>query len=199
MTPREHTVWRFSELGKGPTALKQHREPVLSPGPGQYLVRIHAVSLNYRDIAIPNGTYGLPGINAGIVPCADLAGEIVSAGERTSQLQPGDKVTSLFHLKYLYGDAAPDRTNVLGGPLDGTLQEYRVFDEVVLLGAPAYLSYEELSTFPIAGQTAWNALFGGKRLAPGETVLLQGTGGVSMFGLLIARRGRPHNHHLFVR
>ena len=81
MTSQEHTVWRATELGKGPTSLKQSREPVPSPGAGQYLVRIHSISLNYRDIAILNGTYGLPGINAGIVPCADLAGEIVSAGE----------------------------------------------------------------------------------------------------------------------
>lgn len=81
MAPQEHTVWRISELGKGPTALKQHREPIPSPGTGQYLVRIHSISLNYRDVAILDGNYGLPGIEPGIVPCADLAGEIVSAGE----------------------------------------------------------------------------------------------------------------------
>ncbi|KZV71685.1 NAD-P-binding protein [Peniophora sp. CONT] len=186
MTPQEHTVWRISELGKGPTALEQHREPTPSPGTGQYLVRIHSISLNYRDVAILDGNYGLPGIEPGIVPCADLAGEIVSAGEGTSQFQPGDRVTSLFHQKYLYGSANSDHSHALGGPLDGTLQEYRVFDEQALLRAPDYLSYDELSTFPIAGQTAWNALYGGKPLIPGETVLLQGTGGVSMFGLLIA-------------
>lgn len=78
---QEQSVWRLSELGKGPTALKQHREPVASPGPGSYLVRIHSVSLNYRDVAIANGIYGLPGIKAGTVLCADMAGEIVSVGE----------------------------------------------------------------------------------------------------------------------
>lgn len=78
---QEQSVWRLEELGRGPTALKQHREAVASPGPGQYLVRIHSVSLNYRDVAIANGTYGLPGIEAGIVLCADMAGEVVSAGE----------------------------------------------------------------------------------------------------------------------
>ncbi|KZV63429.1 NAD-P-binding protein [Peniophora sp. CONT] len=182
---QEQSVWRLSELGKGPTALKQHREPVPSPGSGQYLVRIHSVSLNYRDVAIANGTYGLPGIEAGIVLCADMAGEIVSAGERTSKFHSGDKVTSLFDQQHIYGPSSTGQ--ILGGPLDGTLQEYRVFDEITLLRAPEYLSYDELSTFPIAAVTAWNALYGGKTLIPGQTVLLQGTGGVSMFGLLIAK------------
>lgn len=78
---QEQSVWRFSELGAGPTALKQHREPVPSPGPGQYLVRIHSVSLNYCDVAIANGTYGLPYIKSGVVPCSDMGGEIISAEE----------------------------------------------------------------------------------------------------------------------
>ena len=77
---QEQSVWRLSELGKGPTALKQHREPVPSPGPGQYLVRIHSVSLNFRDVVIVNGGYG-PEIVEGLVPGSDMAGEIVSAGE----------------------------------------------------------------------------------------------------------------------
>ena len=79
MIPNEHTVWRVSEPGKGLTALKLHREPVPCPGPGQYLVRIRAVSLNYRDVLILNT--GLPGMKSDVVPCADMAGEIVSAGE----------------------------------------------------------------------------------------------------------------------
>ncbi|VDB90013.1 unnamed protein product [Peniophora sp. CBMAI 1063] len=183
---QEQSVWRFSELGAGPTALKQHREPVPSPGPGQYLVRIHSVSLNYRDVAIANGTYGLPGIKAGVVPCSDMGGEIVSAGQHASKFRPGDKVTAIFNQEHFYGPSVMGG-QFLGGPLDGTLQEYRVLDEITLLRAPDYLSYDEISTFPIAAVTAWSAFYGEKKLLPGQTVLLQGTGGVSMFGLLIAK------------
>ncbi|KZV63844.1 NAD-P-binding protein [Peniophora sp. CONT] len=194
MTPQEHTVWRISELGKGPTALKQHRDPVPSPGPGQYLVRIHAVSLNYGDAFILDAANGVPGLKACTVPCADMAGEIIAAGERASQFQAGDKVTSLVQQGYLYvplyvtGQTMNwiEIAETLGASIDGTLQQYRVFDEVALLRAPNYLSYDELSTFPVAATTAWNALYGGNPLIPGQTVLLQGTGGVSMFGLLIA-------------
>ena len=78
---QEHSVWRLSEVGGGPTALKLHREPVPTPGPGQYLVRIHAVSLNYRDIAYANGTYPGSNLKSGLVLCADMAGEIISAGQ----------------------------------------------------------------------------------------------------------------------
>lgn len=78
---QEHSVWRLHEIGKGPTALKLHRETVPTPGSGQYLVRIHSVSLNYRDIAYANGTYPGASLKGGLVLCADMAGEIVSAGE----------------------------------------------------------------------------------------------------------------------
>ncbi|VDB97449.1 unnamed protein product [Peniophora sp. CBMAI 1063] len=184
---QEHSVWRLGKIGGGPTALKLHREPVPTPGPGQYLVRIHAVSLNYRDISYANGTYPGSNLKAGLVLCADMAGEIIRAGENATKFQPGDRVTSLFDQSFLYGTADPTRSQVLGGPLDGCLQEHRVFNEITLLRAPDYLTYDELSTFPIAAVTAWNALYGLKPLIPGQTVLLQGTGGTSIFGLLIAK------------
>ncbi|KZV70828.1 NAD-P-binding protein [Peniophora sp. CONT] len=188
---QEHSVWRLKELGKGPTALKLHREPVPVPGPGQYLVRIHSVSLNYRDIAYANGTYAGANLETDLVLCADMAGEIVYGGENTSKFQPGDRVTSLLDQAYLYGTASSGRERqlpvILGGPLDGCLQQYRVFSEITLLRSPDYLTYDELSTFPIAAVTAWNALYGLKSLVPGQTVLLQGTGGTSIFGLLIAK------------
>ncbi|KZV72655.1 NAD-P-binding protein [Peniophora sp. CONT] len=184
----EHTVWRLGEIGAGLTALKQHREPIPTPGPGQYLVRIHSVSLNYRDIVYANGTYAAPGLKGGIVPGSDMAGEIVSVGEHATKFKTGDRVTSIQEQANIYGLTDAEHPQIIGGPLDGVLQEYRVFDEIALLRAPDYLTYDELSTFPIAAVTAWNAIYGGKyQLLPGETVLLQGTGGVSMFGLLIAK------------
>ena len=78
---QEHSVWRFGEIGAGLPALKQYREPLPTPGPGQYLVRIHSVSINYRDIVYANGTYAAPGLKAGVVPCSDMAGEIISVGQ----------------------------------------------------------------------------------------------------------------------
>ncbi|VDB88407.1 unnamed protein product [Peniophora sp. CBMAI 1063] len=185
--PPQQTVWRLGEIGAGYNAMKQHREPIPTPGPGQYLVRIHSVSLNYRDVVYANGTYPPPALKAGIVPVSDMAGEIVGVGKDASKFKIGDRVTSIQMQTGLYGLTNPLHPDVLGGPADGVLQEYRVFEEITLLRAPGYLTYDELSTFPIAAVTAWNALYGGKtKLIPGETVLLQGTGGVSMFGLLIA-------------
>ncbi|VDC07182.1 unnamed protein product [Peniophora sp. CBMAI 1063] len=185
--PLQQKVWRLGEIGAGYNAMKQHREPIPTPGPGQYLVRIHSVSLNYRDIVYANGTYPAPGLKGGIVPVSDMAGEIVAVGENALKFKAGDRVTSIQEQANIYGLTDALHPQILGGPLDGVLQEYRVFDEIALLRAPDYLTYDELSTFPIAAVTAWNALYGGKtKLIPGETVLLQGTGGVSMFGLLIA-------------
>ncbi|KAI0032645.1 NAD-P-binding protein [Vararia minispora EC-137] len=180
-----NTAWRLPSGGAGISALKKVSEPRPSPLLHQYLVRVRAVSLNFRDVAIANGFYGMP-VKENVVLGGDLAGEIVEAGSATTKFKVGDRVTANFFPEHYYGSLESDPPN-LGGPIDGTLQEYRVFDEMALLRAPAYLSYEELSCFPIAGVTAWNALLGGGTpLRPGQTVLFQGTGGVSIFGLQIA-------------
>ncbi|KAI0032646.1 NAD-P-binding protein [Vararia minispora EC-137] len=180
-----NTAWRLPSAGAGVSGLKKVSEPRPSPLPHQYLVRIHAVSLNFRDVAIVYGLYGTS-VKENIVLGGDLAGEIVEAGSATTKLKVGDRVTANFIPEHYYGPSGGGRAS-LGGSVDGTLQEYRVFDEMALLLAPAYLSYEELSCFPIAGVTAWNALLGGGTpLRPGQTALFQGTGGVSVFGLQIA-------------
>ena len=116
---QEQSVWRLSELGKGPTALKLHREPVASPGPGQYLVRIHSVSLNYRDIAIANGTYGVPGIEAGIVLCADMAGEIVTVGE-VSVYSKGATDHACLNSNLAIISARPNSASATKSPLSST-------------------------------------------------------------------------------
>ena len=118
----EQNVWRFGEIGAGIAAMKQHREPIPTPGSGQYLVRIHSVSLNYRDIVYADGTYAAPGLKAGVVPCSDMAGEIVAVGKvgvkltsravtlrscRASQnaakFAIGERVTSIQEQANIYG------------------------------------------------------------------------------------------------
>ncbi|KAI0032643.1 NAD-P-binding protein [Vararia minispora EC-137] len=180
-----NTVWRLPS-GAGISALKKVSEPLPSPLPHQYLVRIHATSLNFRDIVIASGTYPLD-VKENVVLGGDLAGEIVEAGSAAAKFKVGDHVTLPCAPKCHYGQMSGN-PETLGGSVDGALQEYIVLDEADLLRAPSYLSYDELSCFPIAGVTAWNAFFGGGTpLKSGQTALFQGTGGVSIFGLQIAR------------
>ncbi|KAI0032632.1 NAD-P-binding protein [Vararia minispora EC-137] len=179
------TAWRLPYTGAGISGLKKTTEPRPIPQPHQYLVRIHAVSLNFRDVGLATGFYSRP-TKKDVVLGGDLAGEIVETGASTTKFKVGNRVTASFMPRHYYGVPVGD-LEYLGGRIDGTLQEYRVFDEQSLLLAPAYLSYEELSCFPIAAVTAWNALFGGGTpLRPGQTALFQGTGGVSIFGLQLA-------------
>ncbi|KAI0029360.1 alcohol dehydrogenase protein [Vararia minispora EC-137] len=180
-----NTAWRLPSAGAGISALKKVPEAIPSPQPHQYLVRIRAVSLNFRDLAILGGaTYGMP-VKQDVVLGSDLAGDIVEAGKSATKYAVGDRVTAIHIPEYYY--RLPDNPTSLGGPIDGTLQEYCVFDEMSLVRAPAYLTYEELCCFAVAGVTAWNALLGGGTpLRPGQTALFQGTGGVSVFGLQIA-------------
>ncbi|KAI0046943.1 NAD-P-binding protein [Auriscalpium vulgare] len=125
-------------------------------------------------------------VKADVIPAGDLAGEVVSAGEAVTDFKKGDRVVSIFDQKHIYGIQTTIIKDSLGGGYDGGLAEYIVLPGLSLLHIPAHLSYDEASCFPIAGVTAWNALYGGQPLIPGQTVLFQGTGGVSIFGLLIA-------------
>lgn len=159
------------------------------PGPGQVLVKVHAVSLNYRDLLVAKGQYGL-GVKENVVPCSDGAGEVIATGDQVTEFKVGDRVAGTFNQDHVAGDIANKYHSVLGGTADGTLAEYILLAEHGLVHIPAHLSYEEASTLPCAAVTAWNALYGGsKPLLPGQTVLLQGSGGVSIFGLQIAVAG----------
>lgn len=157
------------------------------PGPGQVLVRMRAASLNYLDLLIRDGKFGdLP--SEGLVPMTDGAGEIVKAGEGCSRWREGDRVLGTFFPNWVAGPLPDDgRADLPGGSRDGMLREYVVFDEGALVRCPAHLSMEEGSTLPCAAVTAWDALFAGKPLFPGQTVLTQGSGGVSLFVLQLAR------------
>ena len=155
---------------------------VPAPGRGQALVRMHAASLNYRDLMIVNGraARGAPPVN--LVPLSDGAGEVVSVGPEVTRVKPGDRVAGCFMQSWIGGPIGPDdAASSLGGAIDGVLAEYRLFDQTGLVHLPAHLSFEQGATLPCAGVTAWNALFGGQTLYPGDSVLVLGTGGVSVF------------------
>ncbi len=160
--------------------------PDPQPGHGQVVVRICAVSLNYRDLLVIKGLYN-PKMPLPRVPCSDGAGEVIAVGAGVTRVKIGDRVMAAFMQKWLSGplqDVAARST--LGGDLDGTLADQAVFSEEGLIPIPAHLSYEEASTLPCAAVTAWNALVQGG-IKAGDSVLVQGTGGVSIFALQFAK------------
>ena len=156
-------------------------------GPGQVLVRMRACSLNYRDLLMAEGRY-YPELPFPMVPVSDGAGEVIEVGQGASSFQPGDRVIALPVRSWSGG--RPERNvlrDTLGGPLDGTLQEYMTFEESHLVPAPAHMDFTEASTLPIAALTAWSALVTHGNLRAGESVLTLGTGGVSIFALQIGK------------
>src|SRR5271170_3583846 len=176
--------WQLTKSGNENVHLIE--SPIPQPGSGQILVRTQAVSLNYRDKLVIEDKYPLP-ILYPLVPGSDLAGEVVAVGSGVSRLKAGDQVISLFRPKWLRGVPSLEtmRAN-LGGPLPGVLAEYVLLSEEGALTYPDYLTPAEASTLPVAAMTAWVALFKHGNLKPGETVLLQGSGGVSLFALQLA-------------
>lgn len=154
-------------------------------GPTEVRIRVRAVSLNARDLMIANaGSGGAP-----IVPCSDGAGEVVEAGGEVTRWRAGDRVLPNFYPAWIDGPPTPETTasGLGGGAQPGMLAEEAVFDQEALVEVPAHMSYAEAATLPCAGVTAWNALFGAARPLPGETVLLLGTGGVSIWALQLAK------------
>lgn len=156
-------------------------------GPGQALVRIRAVSLNYRDLLLSRGRY--PGtLPLPLIPTSDGAGEVVAVGEGVTRVKKGDRVAPTFFQTWTDGERTPEKVaRALGGSIDGVLAEYVAVDAEGLVHLPESLSFEEGATLPCAAVTAWNALVPQGGLKPGQTVLAQGTGGVSIFGLQFAR------------
>ncbi len=157
-----------------------------APGPGQVLVRLAASSINYRDLNIVRYP-GRMGIRFPRIPNSDGAGEIVAVGDGVSGHAPGDRVAGCFFQDWASGEVrAAAMASALGGPIDGVLAEEAVLEAGGVVPVPDHLSYAEAATLPCAALTAWHALVVKGGLKPGETVLLLGTGGVSMFALQFA-------------
>ncbi len=157
------------------------------PGPGQVLIRFHAASINYRDFMICAGQFGSPD-DLPIVPLSDGAGEVVATGDGVTRLGVGDHVVPLFFPRWMSGDALGDERAISTGlEADGCLRELGVFDERSVVKSAAHLSDEQAACLPCAGLTAWNALVTTSNLQPEDTVLVLGTGGVSIFALQFAK------------
>lgn len=169
---------------KGVEAVITAERPEPKPGHGEVVVRMRAASLNYRDLAVARGAYGR-GVAYPIIPLSDGAGEIVELGPGVTRWVLGDRVAGIFMQGWLSGRVDAEKTKTaLGGAIEGVLSELRAFPQDGLVRIPDHLSFEEGATLPCAGVTAWHALQG---LQPGQTVLVQGTGGVSMFALQFAK------------
>ncbi len=154
---------------------------------GEVVVRVRAMSLNYRDLMMVKGFYN-PKLALPRIPCSDGAGDVIAVGEGVTQWKVGDRVAGIFMQNWQDGPPTPANTKgALGGDIDGMLATEVVLPESGLVRIPEHLTYEEAATLPCAGVTAWNALFTWARTKPGDTVLIQGTGGVSMFALQFAK------------
>ncbi|KAB8074814.1 hypothetical protein BDV29DRAFT_172905 [Aspergillus leporis] len=187
MAPENMKQWSVQGKEKGFDELTYKDAPVPTVGDNDVLVKFHAASLNYRDLVIPRGMYPFA-LNFPVVPGSDGAGEVVEVGPKVTQFSKGDKVLTLFNQLHQYGPIDPKGAGSgLGGVIDGTLRQFGVFNENGVVKSPTNLTHLEASTLSCAALTSWNALYGLKPLQPGQTVLVQGTGGVSLFALQFAK------------
>lgn len=173
--------------GFGLDYLKETDLPVPSPGPGQVLIRMKAVSLNARDMGVIDGFYE-PGRTAPLIPVSDGVGEVIALGDHASKFRIGERVSGIFAQSWTTGEPTQENwISTLGSPLDGMLAEYVVLPEEGLVRVPEHLTDEEAAALACAGVTAWHAISEEGRLKAGDTVVVQGTGGVSLFALQFAK------------
>jgi NADPH:quinone reductase-like Zn-dependent oxidoreductase len=178
-------VWQIQSFGIEQLVLEHLPQP--HPGRGDVLVKVHAVSLNYRDLLMVRGHYN-PKLSLPRIPCSDGAGEVVELGEDVKTVAVGQRVAGIFMQNWLDGAPTAERSRgALGGDIDGMLAEYVVLPASGVVAIPEHLSYAEGATLPCAGVTAWNALVNVGQVKPGDVVVTQGTGGVSVFALQFAK------------
>lgn len=179
-------VWELRERG-GIDALVRAQRPDPEPGPGEVLVRLRASCMNYRDLSVVLDPVSR-GFELPLVPNSDGAGVVEAVGSGVTRFKPGDTVATLFFQTWMDGEIPADAlSNTLGAPLPGCLADTIVLPETGVIGYPGHLSFEEAATLPCAALTAWHALVATGGLKAGDSVLLLGTGGVSIFGLQFAK------------
>jgi NADPH:quinone reductase-like Zn-dependent oxidoreductase len=179
-------TWRVTAGGRieGLTLGDEKSTP---PGPGQVRVRVRAAALNFRDLMIVNGFYPVSS-QAPFVPGSDAAGEVAEIGSGVTRFKVGDRVATSFFPNWAEGSMTVARiTGALGAGDAGTFSEEIVLSEQALVKCPAHLDFAAAATLTCAGTTAWHALFEAGRIKPGSTVLLLGTGGVSIWALQLAK------------
>jgi NADPH:quinone reductase-like Zn-dependent oxidoreductase len=172
--------------GAGIAGLRIHEHPIPEPRPTEVLVRVHATSLNYRELNVLRGNYPLP-LKSDLIPVSDGAGEVTAVGDEVTRVSVGERVAAAIFPRWQAGAFTMDVADQLGGSRDGMLTEYAVLPDDALVRVPDHLSYAEAATLPCAAVTAWHALTGGRGLRPGDTVLTLGSGGVSLFALKFAQ------------
>jgi NADPH:quinone reductase-like Zn-dependent oxidoreductase len=167
--------------------LRLHDEPDASPQRGELLIRVRAVALNYRDVAMLTGRYPRA-FKKGLIPTSDGAGEVIAVGAGVEAFKPSDRVIGTFHPRWFAGPMHATMGREAYGDLnDGWLTQTKVVSQEAVVAIPDALSFEEAATLPCAGLTAWTALSGPAPIRAGHVVLVQGTGGVSIFALQLAR------------
>ena len=183
-------AYQIEKFGIDNLSVSELEQP--SPGESEVLVRLHAASLNYRDLMMVEGTYN-PKLKLPLIPFSDGAGEVIAVDDAVTRWKPGDRVCPIFMQGWIDGELDHKKSKTtLGGDLNGCLREFGVFREDGLVSIPKHLSYEEASCLPCAGVTAWNALMVSGGLKKGESVLVQGTGGVSLFALQFSKLAGAH-------
>lgn len=172
-------------IGLDNVRVKDVAEP--QPGAGGVLVRMRVASLNYRDLVTIEGGYGSQQKRSDLILLSDGAGEVVGVGEAVTEFKPGDRVIACFFQNWEAGRATAGRLRSgLGGLLDGVACEYRALPASGVMRMPDYLTWTEAATLPCAALTAWSAVVGETATRPGDSVVTQGTGGVSLFALQFA-------------
>ena len=170
--------------------------PKPEPGPGQVLLQMKAASLNFRDLLVPKRGYGALTGTLPLIPISDGVGEVIATGEGLRRVVVGDRVCPVMIQSWISGPPTMERiSSTLGGPLDGVMAEYMVLNEDCVVQAPEHLSNEEAATLPCAALTAWSAVVTDGQVKAGDRVLVQGTGGVSLFALQFAKL---HGAHVIV-
>jgi NADPH:quinone reductase-like Zn-dependent oxidoreductase len=158
-----------------------------TPEPHEVLIRVRATSLNFRDFMVAHGQYPA-GVKPGVIPLSDGAGDVVAIGKDVKTIKVGDRVAGSVFPDWISGPLTEEIfRRSLGGPIDGMLTEYAVLSEQAAIPVPPSLNYEEAACLPNAGVTAWHALVEAGQIKAGQTVLLLGTGGVSLFALQFAK------------
>jgi NADPH:quinone reductase-like Zn-dependent oxidoreductase len=175
---------RTYRLTDNEITLSERDDP--KPGPTEILIRVHAASINRRDIMLLEGTYPLPA-RPGVVPLSDGAGEVVAVGADVSRFTVGDRVTGSYWPRWRAGRLTADVIDQLGCTVDGMATEFAVLDEQWAVRVPDHLSWAEAACLSCAGVTAWCSVVGSEAAAPGRTVLTLGTGDVSLFALRFAK------------
>jgi NADPH:quinone reductase-like Zn-dependent oxidoreductase len=178
-------AWLLDDFGLDNLRLGETQTP--TPKENEVLIKVSAVSLNFRDKAIVDGIYEPEMIPKPLIPVSDAVGVVVAVGPNVTHLQEGDRVNSHLYSRWVDGDPKPNEPDFCyGAPLPGGLAEYMILNAESAVKAPEAMTDEEASTLPIAGLTAWYSMMDYGHLQPGQTVLVQGTGGVSVFAVQIA-------------